>query len=102
VSQVAIVARVTVNDGKAEQYLAALAPLLAQARTEPGTLLYAIHRSKDDPNVFWTTEIYADDAAFALHRATDVHAGAAPVFADLIAGSDVMIGETLMSKGLGS
>jgi quinol monooxygenase YgiN len=102
VSQVAVVARVTVNDGKVEQYLAALAPLLAQARTEPGTLMYAIHRSKDDPNVFCTTEIYADDAAFALHRESDVHAAAAPVFADLIADADVMIGDTLMAKGLGS
>jgi hypothetical protein len=53
------------REGKAGQYLAALAPLLEQARKEPGTLLYAVHRSADDPQVFWTTEIYADDAAFA-------------------------------------
>ena len=61
-SQVAILARVTVKEGKAGQYLAALEPLLEQARKEPGTLLYAVHRSADDPQVFWTTEIYADDA----------------------------------------
>jgi (4S)-4-hydroxy-5-phosphonooxypentane-2,3-dione isomerase len=101
VAQVAIFARVTVKEGTAEQYLAAFAPLLEQARKEPGTLLYALHRSKDDPHVFWTTEIYADDAAFAAHGASDVHAAAAPVFTDLIAGSDVIIGETLMAKGLG-
>lgn len=100
-SQVAIVARVTVKEGRAEQYLAALAPLLEQARKEPGTLLYAVHRSKDDPDVFWTTEIYADDAAFAAHGASDVHAAAAPVFTELIARADVMFGETLMAKGLG-
>lgn len=100
-SQVAIVARVTVKEGEAEQYLAAFAPLLKQAQKEPGTLLYAIHRSKDDPHVFWTTEIYADDDAFAAHRASEVHAAVAPVFSELIAGSDVIIGETLMAKGLG-
>ena len=100
-SQVAIVARVTVREGKAGQYVAAFAPLLEQARKEPGTLLYALHRSKDDPDVFWTTEIYADDAAFAAHGASEVHAAAAPVFTELIAGSDVIIGETLMAKGLG-
>lgn len=100
-TQVAIVARVTVKEGKAEQYVAACAPLLEQARKEPGTLLYAIHRSRDDPNMFWTTEIYADDAAFAAHGASEVHAAAAPVFTELIAGSDVIIGETLMAKGLG-
>ena len=55
---------------------------------------------KDDPHVFWTTEIYADDAAFAAHGAREAHAAAAPVFTELIAGSDVLIGETLMAKGL--
>ena len=100
-SQVAIVARVTVREGKAGQYVAAFAPLLGQARKEPGTLLYALHRSKDDPDVFWTTEIYADDAAFTAHGASEVHTAAAPVFTELIAGSDVIIGETLMAKGLG-
>jgi (4S)-4-hydroxy-5-phosphonooxypentane-2,3-dione isomerase len=101
VSQVAIVARVTIREGKAGEYVSAFAPLLDQARKEPGTLLYALHRSKDDPDVFWTTEIYADDAAFAAHGASEVHAAAAPVFTELIAGSDVIIGETLMAKGLG-
>lgn len=100
-TQVAIIARVTIKEGKAEQYVAAFAPLLEQACKEPGTLLYAIHRSKDDPHVFWTTEIYADDAAFAAHGTSEVHAAAAPVFTELIAGSDVLIGETLMAKGLG-
>jgi quinol monooxygenase YgiN len=101
VSQVAIVARVTVKEGKTEQYVAAFAPLLEQARKEPGTLLYALHQSKDDPHVFWTSEIYADEAAFAAHGASEVHAAAAPVFAELIAAFDVIIGETLMAKGLG-
>ena len=45
--------------------------------------------------MFWTTETYADDAAFAAHAAATL------VFTELIAGADVMIGETLMAKGLG-
>jgi (4S)-4-hydroxy-5-phosphonooxypentane-2,3-dione isomerase len=101
VSHVAITARVTVKEGKADEYVAAFAPLLEQAAKEPGTLLYAVHRSKDDPHVFWTTEVYADDNAFAAHRASDAHAAAAPAFTELIAAADVMIGETLMAKGLG-
>jgi quinol monooxygenase YgiN len=100
-SQVAIVARVTVNQGKAEEYTAAFAPLLEQARREPGTLLYALHRSKDNPDIFWTTELYADDAAFEAHRASDVHAAATPIFSELIATADITIGETLMAKGVG-
>ena len=101
-SYVAIVARVTVKEGKANEYVAAFAPLLEQAEKEPGTLLYAVHRSKDDPQVFWTAEVYADGDAFAAHSASEVHAAASPVFIELIAASDVIIGETLMAKGLGS
>jgi (4S)-4-hydroxy-5-phosphonooxypentane-2,3-dione isomerase len=101
VSHVAIVARVTVKEGKAGEYVAAFVPLLEQAGKEPGTLLYAVHRSKDDPHVFWTTEVYADDDAFAAHSASEAHAAATPAFTDLIAAADVMIGETLMAKGLG-
>jgi quinol monooxygenase YgiN len=102
VSHVAIVARVTVREGKADEYVAAFAPLLEQAGKEPGTLLYAVHRSKDDPNVFWTTEVYADEDAFAAHTASEVHAAASQVFTELIAASDVIIGETLMAKGVGA
>jgi (4S)-4-hydroxy-5-phosphonooxypentane-2,3-dione isomerase len=101
VSQVAIVARVTVKEGRTDEYIAAFAPLLEQAEKETGTLLYALHRSKDDPHLFWTTEVYADDAAFAAHSASEVHAAASPVFTELIAAADVMIGETLVATGLG-
>jgi quinol monooxygenase YgiN len=99
-AHIAIVARVTVKEGKTGEYLAAFAPLLEQAEKEPGTLLYAVNRSKDHPQVFWTTEIYADDAALAAHSSSEVHAAASPVFTELIAASDVLIGETLMAKGL--
>jgi autoinducer 2-degrading protein len=75
--------------------------LLEQAEEEPGTLLYAVHRSKDDPHVFWTTQVYADDDAFAARRTSEVHAAASPVFTELIAAADVIIGETVMAKGLG-
>lgn len=100
-AQVAIVSRVTVKDGRADEYVGAFAPLLEQARKEPGTLLYALHRSSDNPDMFWTTELYADDAAFAAHRASDVHAAATPVFTELIATADITVGETLMAKRLG-
>ena len=100
-AHIAIVARVTVKEGKADEYMAAFGPLLEQAEKEPGTLLYAVNRSKDDPHVFWTTEIYADDAALEAHGSSGVHAAASRVFTELIAASDVLIGETLIATGLG-
>ena len=98
---VAIVAWVTVREGRAAEYVAAFAPLLEQAEREPGTLLYAVHRSKDDLLVFWTTEVYADETAFTAHSASETHAAATPIFTELIAQSEFMVGETLMAKGLG-
>ena len=100
-SQVAIVARVTVKEGRADEYIAAFVPLLDQAEREPGTLVYAVNRAKDNPHVFWTTEVYADTAAFTAHSSSEVHAAATPVFTELIAASDVLVGETLMGKGIG-
>lgn len=50
--------------------------------------------------MFWTTEVYADEEAFAAHSASEVHTAASPVFNELIAAGDVIIGETLMAKGL--
>jgi quinol monooxygenase YgiN len=96
---VAVTARVRVKEGRAADYLAAFGPLLEQAGTEPGTLLYTVQRSNDDPDVFWTSEIYADDAAFAIHGSSDVHAAAAPVFTELIDDVDVIVGEYVIGKG---
>src|SRR5256885_11448595 len=45
----------------------AFRPLIEQADKEPGTLLYVLHRSKDDPDSFWVSELYADNEPFAAH-----------------------------------
>jgi quinol monooxygenase YgiN len=100
-ARVSIVARVTVKEGRADEYLAAFAPLLEQAEKEPGTLIYAVSRSADNPHLFWTSEVYADEAAFEAHRSSPAHAAASPAFTELIAAADVIIGETVLGKGLG-
>ena len=46
--------------------------LLRHARisldAEPGCLRFDIHQETEDPNLFLLIEIYADQAAFDLHR----------------------------------
>jgi autoinducer 2-degrading protein len=98
VPQIAVAARVRVKEGRGDDYLAAFAPLLEQVDQEPGTLLYIVQQSDDDPHVFWTSEIYADEAAFAAHSGSDVHAAATPVFTELIAEADVIKGKLIMGK----
>ena len=97
--RVALFSRVTVKEGKAEELIAAFRPVFEQVEKEPGTLLYVLHRSRDDPGLFWVSELYADDDAFAAHSGSDAMAAATPVLGELIAESELIIGEPVSAKG---
>jgi quinol monooxygenase YgiN len=99
-SQVAVLSRVKAHNDQAEALIAAFGPVLELARKEPGTLLYALHQSADDPDLFWVCELYADGDAFALHRDSDAMAAATPALAELIAESEFMIGQPVSGKAL--
>jgi autoinducer 2-degrading protein len=98
--KVALLSRFTANQGKADELIAAFRPVFEQVDKEPGTLLYVLHRSKDDPDLFWVCELYADDDAFAAHRGSDAMAAATPTLGELIAESELIIGEPLSAKGV--
>jgi quinol monooxygenase YgiN len=98
--KVALLVRVKAKEGKAEELIAAFRPVLEQAEKEAGTLLYILHRSKDDPDLFWVSELYADDDAFAAHSGSDAMAAATPALGGLIAESELIIGEPVSAKGL--
>ena len=36
---------------------------------EPGTLTYTLNRSREDPDLYYAIELYADDAAVQAHMA---------------------------------
>lgn len=64
-----VVARIRAAKGKSD----ALATLLAEQAgvvrsAEPGCLVYRVHRSTRDPELFLFYEMYVDEAAFDLHR----------------------------------
>ncbi|QLY34696.1 putative quinol monooxygenase [Nocardia huaxiensis] len=71
-----------------------------QARKEAGTLLYVLNRSTDDQHLFWVTELYSDEKAFAAHRDSAAMASASPVLSELIAEAEVLVGEPVRSKGM--
>jgi quinol monooxygenase YgiN len=98
--KVALFSRVKVKEGRAEELIDAFRPVFEQVEQEPGTLLYVLHRSKDDPDLFWVCELYADDDAFAAHRGSDAMAAATPALGELIAESELIIGEPVSAKGL--
>lgn len=98
--QVSLLARITAKEGKGDDLVAAFEPIMEQVRNEPGTLLYVMNRAKDDPNVFWFSELYADDDAFAAHGASEAMAKAGPVMLPLIAESELVVGEPVLAKDL--
>lgn len=70
-THVTVVATLRAAKGKGD----ALAALLTEQcavirRTEPGCIMYRLHRSTKDPDAFLFYEIYADEAAFDAHRAS--------------------------------
>ena len=62
--------------------------------------MFALHRSKDDPDLFWVCELYADSDAFAVHSRSDAMAAAAPVLGELIAESELIVGEPVSAEGM--
>ena len=97
---VSLLAKVTAQEGKGDELIAAFEPLIQQVRKEPGTLLYLINRSKDDPDVFWTAELYTDEDALAAHGASDAMAKAGPTLGPLIAESELILSEPVLAAGL--
>jgi quinol monooxygenase YgiN len=64
-----VVARIRAAKGQADALAALLAEQAAAVRREePGCLVYRVHRSTKDPELFLFYETYEDDDAFDLHR----------------------------------
>jgi len=73
---VSVIFRAKMKPGKEDEAIKAMSDMAAAVKAnEPGALIYAFHRVKDDPSelVFW--ELYADDDAFKTHTSTE-HMGA--------------------------
>src|SRR4030095_5709352 len=67
--QVVVVARLRSAKGKGDALAAFLVEQAAAVkRAEPGCLVYRAHRSANDPELFLFYEVYADRAAFDVHR----------------------------------
>jgi (4S)-4-hydroxy-5-phosphonooxypentane-2,3-dione isomerase len=99
-AKVAVTARVKAKEGRAEELIAAFGALLEQVENEPGTLLYTVNRSTDDPHPFWVYELYTDADAFTAHSRSGAMRAAGPVLGELIAESELIVGEPLVGKAL--
>ena len=61
--KVSVIATLTCKDGKGDSFPAAFDDFFRHVEGETGTEEYVLHRSTTNPNVFFMTELYADQAS---------------------------------------
>lgn len=65
--RLAVHARFTAHPGRGDDLVAAVEDMFATVGEETGTLVYAAHRDRDEPDAVVMYELYADDAALDRH-----------------------------------
>jgi quinol monooxygenase YgiN len=100
-SKVSLLARIVAHEGKGDELVASFDSMFEHVETEPGTELYVLNRSNQDPDVFFFYELYADGDALGAHGNSDAMKAAAPVFGALIKDSELIVGTPVRAKGLG-
>ena len=72
---VSVIFRAKMKPGKEDEAIKAMSDMAAAVKAnEPGALIYAFHRPKEDPSELVFMEAYTNDEAFKAHAAT-VHMG---------------------------
>jgi quinol monooxygenase YgiN len=66
-----VVAQWEAKQGEADKVADILHRFVPRAQSEAGVKLFLISRGKDNPAAFLFYELFADDAAFAAHQASD-------------------------------
>lgn len=62
--------RVPLRPGTRDAALESLEAELRAVQEEPGTLLYVVHTSDTDPDAIYFYEMYEDEEAVEVHRAS--------------------------------
>ncbi|MEV8548032.1 antibiotic biosynthesis monooxygenase family protein [Streptomyces sp. NPDC051572] len=94
-------ARLVARPGGRDELVAALQPMFAQVEKEPGTLLYLMHISTEEPDVVWMYERFADEAAFEAHAVSPIHSEVTKWLHELcLPGTEAYRVDLIAEKGL--
>ena len=91
--KVSVIATLTVKDGQGDALVSAFDGLFPHIEGEDGTEHYILHRSTTNPNQFFVTELYTDQAAFDAHSGSDAFAKFGGGLGDIIEGFDLQMAE---------
>jgi quinol monooxygenase YgiN len=96
--KVSVVARLTVKDGKGDAFAKEFDDLFAHiTANEPSTEHYVLHRSSTDPNTFFMTEIYDDQAALDAHMGSDAFGKLGGALGEYVDSADLQFLEPVKS-----
>ncbi len=80
-----IIAEVFAKEGRAEELDEVLRDHTERTHEEPGVLLFAVHRDRQDPNHFAVIEVYESQDHLETHRNTERYATLMASLPELIA-----------------
>jgi quinol monooxygenase YgiN len=90
--KVSVVAKLTIKPEKADEFPAQWDALVDHVgANEPGCEHYTLHRSQNEPNVFYVTEVYENQAALDAHMGSDVFASFGAGLGEFVDGGDMQI-----------
>ena len=81
----------TAAPGKRDQLREALQSILVPTWAEPGCLLFHVHEDVNNPDALVLYEIFEDEAALEVHRATEHVAAIAGRLPELLAAPSVRV-----------
>lgn len=70
-SKVSVIAKITAQEGKRDELVAAFTEYFPKVEGEDGTLVYAVSTDNGDPDVVWVYELYTDEDALGAHGGSD-------------------------------
>lgn len=83
---ISVIAKLTVQEGKADQTIQMFQELMQNVATEEGTLLYSLNRQASAPNTIVVIERYKDKDALSAHSATEHFKAFSAKLGDVLAG----------------
>jgi quinol monooxygenase YgiN len=90
-SQVAVVAKLTAQEGKRDELAQALQAALDTAQGEDGTTYYILHNDNGNDTTLWMYELYTDKDALKTHMGSAEFKALGPALAGLVAGAPELI-----------
>ena len=100
-SKVTYFVRMTAKEGKAEEVAETLGINFRIVQEERGNVVYALHRSTEDPNEFWIYETWESQEAVDAHEGSPRFAAYKDKLRPLVDGDTVLFGNAAPMAVLG-